>query len=102
MNINPFRLFCNFVGYIYTMADRMNHYETLDTKVNNKINKVKHLTNYNSTEPCGKGILCIAIKQVNDTQSTLNKITLFIDLIIVEAIDQGKQQDVLELVLEVK
>ena len=80
----------------------MNHYETLETKVNNKINKVKHLTNYNSTEPCGNSIVCLAIKLFNGTQATLDKISIFIDLVILETIDQGKQQDVLELVLEVK
>ena len=89
----------------------MNHYETLDTKVTDKINKVKHLTNYNSTKPeafssfekCTDVLSCSTIKLFNDTLTTeLDKISLFIDLVIVEAIDQGKQQDVLELVLEVK
>ena len=81
----------------------MKHYETLDTKVNNKINEVKHLTNYNSTEPCSHEFLCLSIEQFYGNGITdLDKIYLFIDLALVEAIDQGKQQDALELVLEVK
>ena len=81
----------------------MNHYETLDTKVNNKINEVKHLTNYNSTETCTSVFSCLSIKWRNANSYTdLDQISLFIDLVILQAIDQGKQQDVLEKVLEVK
>ena len=84
------------------MTDRMNHYETLDTKVNNKINEIKHLTNYNSTKTCNYDKLCFAIENFNGTRTTdLFKIYLLIDLVIVDAIDQGKQQEALEIVLEV-
>ena len=85
------------------MTDRMNHYETLDTKVNNKINEVKHLTNYNSTEPCSQEFLCFSIKRFYGNGLTaLDKIYLFIDLALVEAIDQEKQHNAFELILEVK
>ena len=57
------------------MIDRMKHYETLDTKVNKKINEVEHLTNYNSTEPgnytnfeaCTNVFSCLTIKSYNAT-----------------------------------
>ena len=86
------------------MTDRMHHYETLDNKVFNKLKKVEHLTNYNSTEVCyQKAFLCQKVTYFNATFTTdLDRMSLLIDLIIAEAIDQGKQQDVLELVLEVK
>ena len=82
----------------------MNHYETLDTKVNNKINEVKNLTNYESTGPCTYNkFVCHSIQQFKKNQtSDLEKITLYIDLVILQAIDQGKQEDALEKVLEVK
>ena len=86
------------------MTDRMHHYETLDNKVFNKLKKVEHLTNYNSTEVCDhRDFLCSKVKYFNATFTTdLDRMSFFIDLVIVEAIDQGNQQDVFELVLEVK
>ena len=86
------------------MTDRMHHYETLDNKVFNKLKKVEHLTNYNSTEVCGhRDFLCSKVKYFNATFTTdLDRMSLFIDLVIAEAIDQGKQRDVLELVQQVK
>ena len=81
----------------------MNNYKTLDTKVNNKIDKLKHLAIYNSTKQCRYEFLCGTIKTWNTSWKTdLDRISLLIDLVIVEAIDQGKQQDALELVLKVK
>ena len=81
----------------------MTHYETLDTKVNNKIDKLKHLAIYDSTKQCHHEFLCNTIKYLNHSQTNeLDKISLLIDLVIVEAIDQGKHKDALELVLEVK
>ena len=81
----------------------MNHYKKLDTRVNNKINALEHLHLYNRTELCDVYFLCHTIKYFNASFTTdLDKISLLLDLVIVEAIDQGKQQDALELVLEVK
>ena len=81
----------------------MNNYKTLDTKVNNKINAIEHLTLYNSSDLCSNSFLCGSIRTLNDTWTNdLDRISLLIDLVIVEAIDQGKQQDALELVLKVK
>ena len=86
----------------------MSHYETLDTKVNNKIHEIKHLTNYNSTKSvninsigtCTSVFSCFTIETFNQ-RTDLDKISLFLDLVILEAIDQGKQLVALELVLEV-
>ena len=100
-----FRLFCNFLGYIYTMTDRMNNYKTLYAKVNNKINTMEHLTLYNSSDLCVNSFLCGSIQSLNATWKTdlvLDRISFLIDLVIVEAIDQGKQENALELVLKVK
>ena len=81
----------------------MNNYKTLDIKVNNKIDKLKHLAIYNSTKQCRHEFLCFSIKNLNKSGTTeIDKISLLIDLVIVEAIDQGKQQDALEFVLKVK
>ena len=99
------------------MMKRMNQYNTLQTKMTIKLNDLKNLTSHELYEPevcneycekqyCIKSLfLCPTMLAFNkrgwDTVTDVNQIILLIDLVTLEAIDLGKREDTLEMVLQV-
>ena len=85
----------------------MNHYNSLQTKMTRKLNNLKNLTSYDLYElfHCKSKFLCETMSQINETVwryvSEQDKIILLIDLVTLEAIDFGKREDTLEMVLQV-
>lgn len=99
------------------MMERMNQYNTLQTKMTRKLNDLKNLTSHELYEPevcneycedqyCEKSLfLCPTMLAFNkrgwDSVTDVNQIILLIDLVTLEAIDLGKREDTLEMVLQV-
>ena len=94
------------------MIDRMNYYNSLQTKTTRKLNVLKNLTNYELYSKfygnCKSNFLCKTMSRINSSfleeqklVTDMDRITLLIDLVTLEAIDLGKREDSLEMVLQV-
>ena len=92
------------------MMDRMNHYNILQKKITSTLNDLKNLTSYeyypmNKLVGCKLIFLCATMSRMNEIGwnevTDLEKIILLIDLVTLQAIDLGKREDTLEMVLQV-
>ena len=94
------------------MMDRMNYYNSLQTKMTRKLNVLKNLTNYElypeDFQDCKSNFLCYTITKISSSVvfeqkmvTDLDRLILLIDLVTLEAIDLGKREDSLEMVLQV-
>ena len=92
------------------MMDRMNLHNILQKKITRTLNDLKNLTSYeyypmNTLVGCKSIFLCATMSRMKETGwnavTDLEKIILLIDLATLEAIDLGKRDDTLEMVLQV-
>ena len=89
------------------MMDRMKDNNTLVSKMNMKLTEAKNLTSYElyQENSCNSYFLCETMSKINETGfkqvTNLDRIILLIDLVTLEAIDLGKREDTLEMVLQV-
>ena len=94
------------------MMDRMIYYNSLQTKMTRKLNAFKNLTNYMLYPEfygnCKSNFLCRTLSKMNSSflneqkqVTDLDQIIVLIDLVTLEAIDLGKREESLEMVLQV-
>ena len=90
------------------MNERMTYHNSHTSKVQNKLADVKHLISneelYGDEYSCKANFLCIKIFQLQAENIKYDSqlISLMVDLVTLEAIHLGKQDETMEMVLQVE